>query len=64
MLNDDDLIALAGTIGDKTPVPDRNRILGIMEPSKIPAHTSDIPLPWGQTNARSMLLAAIGSRSP
>jgi len=45
-LKDGDLVILVGTMGKETEEGDRNRVLGIMEPSTIPVSTLDYPLPW------------------
>lgn len=44
-LQPDDRVILVGTWGDETAEPDKNRILGMMEPSKVQVATSDFPLP-------------------
>ncbi len=44
-LQPSDRVLLVGTWGDETAEPDRNRILGMMEPSNIQVATSDFPLP-------------------
>lgn len=46
MLKDGDLVILVGTMGTETDPDDRNRVLGMMEPTTIAANTSDFPLPW------------------
>lgn len=40
-----DRVILVGTKGDETPEPDRNRVLGMMEPSTKQVATSDFPIP-------------------
>lgn len=39
-----DRVILVGTMGEDTEPPDRNRVLGMMEPSTIHVATSDFPL--------------------
>jgi hypothetical protein len=40
-----DRVILVGTMGEETPPPDKNRVLGMMEPSTTRVATSDFPLP-------------------
>ncbi len=40
-----DRVILVGTKGENTPEPDRNRVLGMMEPSTKRVSTSDFPSP-------------------
>jgi hypothetical protein len=40
-----DRVILVGTKGEETPEADRNRVLGMMEPSTVAVATSDFPLP-------------------
>jgi len=40
-----DRVILVGTRGEETPAPDRNRVLGMMEPSTVEVATSDFIVP-------------------
>jgi len=44
-LHPGDRVILVGTKGEETEKVDRNRVLGMMEPSTTPVATSDFPLP-------------------
>ena len=44
-LEEGDRVVLVGTWGEETKQADKNRILGMMEPTKIKVATSDFPLP-------------------